>query len=209
MAPADRPHTMATMTTHARPAAGPPPDLAQIGARVRRIRHRLGMTVDEVARSADLSIGIVSQLERGQGNPSLSTLCRLADGIGVHVADLLKEDTSGRSAVVRADERTPLPLAADPPGLVRELLTPSLESPMQVIRTLMPPHTSHETRPFRHLGTESVHVLTGRLVIGVGHERFELDTGDTITYDCTLGHWWENPFDAPTELIGITVPLGA
>lgn len=197
------------MTPHARPAAGPPPDLEEVGARVRRLRHRLGMTVDELARASHLSAGIISQVERGQGNPSLSTLMRLADGVGVHVADLLKQDTSRRSGVVRRDQRLALPLAEDPPGLVREMLTPSLDSPMQVIRTVMPPRTSHEQRPFRHLGTEAVHVLSGRLVVGVGQERHELGPGDTITYDCTLGHWWQNESDEPAELIGITVALGS
>ncbi|HLS43981.1 MAG TPA: XRE family transcriptional regulator [Ornithinicoccus sp.] len=187
--------------------AGAPPDVADVGSRVRRIRQQLGLTVEEFARASGLSAGIVSQLERGQGNPSFSTLCRLAEGLGVHVAELLREDSSHRSALVRADNRLQLPLAEDPEGLVRELLTPTLESPMQVIRTVMPAHTSHERRPFRHLGTESVHVLAGRLVVVIGDERHELEAGDTITYDCTLGHWWENSSDEPAELIGMTVPL--
>lgn len=190
------------------PTTGPSPEVADVGLRVRRIRQRLGLTVEEFARDSGLSTGIVSQLERGQGNPSFSTLCRLAEGLGVHLSDLVKEDGSGRSALVRADHRLQLPLAEDPEGLVRELLTPSLDTPMQVIRTVMPPHTSHEQRPFRHLGTETVHVLSGRLVMVIGEERHELAAGDTITYDCTLGHWWENASGQPAELIGITVPLG-
>lgn len=195
------------MTGSTRPSAGPPPDVTKIGRRVRAMRRRLGMTVEELARAADLSAGIISQLERGQGNPSLSTLCGLADGIGVHVAELLRQDAAEPSAIVRATGRTPLSLPEDPEGLVRELLSPSLESPMQVIRTLMPPQTSHETRTFRHLGTETVHVLRGRLVVGIGEDRHELAAGDTITYDCTLGHWWANPFDEPVEVVGVTVPL--
>lgn len=166
------------------------------------------MTVEELAQRAGLSVGIVSQLERGQGNPSLSTLCRLADGVGVHVTALLQEDPGDVSPVVRAAGRTRLPLPEDPAGLVRELLTPSLDAPLQVIRTVMPARSSHEARPFRHLGTESVHVLVGRLVVGVGDDVHELAAGDTVTYDCTRGHWWKNPFDEPAELIGITVPLG-
>lgn len=197
------------MTGHHRPSVALPPDMAELGQRVHRIRRRLDMTVDEVGRLADLSAGFISQLERGHGNPSISRLCRLADALGVHVSDLLKPESSPRSAVVRASERTAIALPEDPGGLVRELLTPSLESPMQVIRTQMPPRTTHEQRPFRHLGTESVHVLAGRLVVGVGDDRFELETGDTVTYDCTLGHWWENPYAEVAELIGITVPLGS
>ena len=174
---------------------------------MRRIRQRLGLTVEELARASGLSAGMISQLERGQGNPSLTTMGRLADGLGVRVAELVREDSSDRSALVRAADRLELPLAEDPEGLVRELLTPTLESPMQVIRTRMPAHTSHEQRPFRHLGTESVHVLAGQLVVVIGDERHELEVGDTITYDCTLGHWWENTSDEPAELIGMTVAL--
>lgn len=196
-----------TMSTHARPAAGPPPDAALIGRRVRDIRRGMGMTVEELARRAGVSVGNISQLERGQGNPSLSTLSGLADGVGVHVTALLREESGERAPVVRASERLPLPLPEDPEGLVRELLTPSLDTPMQVIRTVMPARTSHEARPFRHLGTESVHVLSGQLVVGIGEEVHELVAGDTITYDCTHGHWWKNPYDEPAELIGITVPL--
>lgn len=192
-----------------RAAVPGPPAVAEIGGRIRRIRRHLGLTVEDLGESAEVSVGLISQLERGRGNPSLSTLCRLADGLGVHVGELLKPDASARSAVVRAGERTRLPLPNDPAGLVRELLTPSLEAPMQVIRTTMPPHTSHEQRPFRHLGTESVHVLSGSIVVGVGPDRFDLGPGDTVTYDCTLGHWWENPHDQVAEVIGITVPLGS
>lgn len=196
------------MSTPARPSAGLPPDAALIGRRLRETRRGLGMTVEELAQRAGVSVGNVSQLERGRGNPSLSTLSRLADGVGVHVTALLREEAGDTSPVVRATGRTRLPLPEDPAGLVRELLTPSLDAPMQVIRTVMPARSSHEARPFRHLGTESVHVLAGRLVIGIGDEVHELDAGDTITYDCTHGHWWKNPFDEPAELIGITVPLG-
>ena len=196
------------MTTPIRAGLPGPPAVAEIGSRVRRTRRRLGMTVEDLAETADVSVGFVSQLERGRGNPSLSSLCRVADGLGIHVADLLKPDASARSAVVRADARRRLPLEGDPEGLVRELLTPSLESPMQLIRTTMPPHTSHEKRPFRHLGTESVHVLSGSMIVTVGSDRYELGPGDTVTYDCTQGHWWENPYDQAAEVIGITVPLG-
>ncbi|MCK0112563.1 cupin domain-containing protein [Ornithinimicrobium sp. F0845] len=64
------------------------------------------------------------------------------------------------------------------------------------------------SRASRRGTTESVHVLAGQLVVVIGEERHELQAGDTITYDCTLGHWWENTSAEPAELIGLTVPLG-
>ena len=50
--------------------------------------------------------------------------------------------------------------------------------------------------------------MVGEAIVGVGEDVHELGAGDTVTYDCTRGHWWKNPFEEPAELIGITVPLG-
>ena len=193
-------------------AVTPDYDVAALGAIVRRTRQRMGLSVEALAARSDLSAGLISQLERGRGNPSLQTLSRLAAALGTQLVALLQSAQRRGEPVVRADARLVLP-DLDPapdggPRPVRELLTPSLDSPLQVIRTVMPARSSHEARPFRHLGTESVHVLAGRLVVGVGEDVHELGAGDTVTYDCTRGHWWKNPFEEPAELIGITVPLG-
>ncbi len=91
---------------------------------------------------------------------------------------------------------------------MRELLSPPRNANLQVIRTVMPPGYSNRSRPFRHLGVESVHVLEGRLRVFSDTDEYLLEAGDTLTYDCSTPHWWENPDDRAAVILGSVIPLG-
>lgn len=96
-----------------------------VGRAVRAGRKRLGLSVQQFADRAEVSLGLVSTSERGQGNPSLHTLRRLSGVLGVPVGELLEpalEDVT----VIRNDQRhqLPVPDGPDEQRVVRELLTP-------------------------------------------------------------------------------------
>lgn len=174
-----------------------------VGRAVRAGRKRLGLSVQQFADQAEVSLGLVSTLERGQGNPSLHTLRRLAGVLGVPVGELLEpalEDVT----VIRADQRhqLPVPDGPDEQRVVRELLTPRGDTRLQVIRSTLPVGFTNEAHPFRHLATESVTVVTGRLLIVHGESRNGLGPGDTATYGCEPPHWWANLADEPTVVLG-------
>lgn len=177
--------------------------LGGIGQAVRRARRRLDLSVQQLADRAELSLGLVSQLERGLGNPSLQTLRSLADALGMPLAllvDPLLEDVS----VVRADARHLLPPPDGPPEqqVRRELLTPRGDNALQVIRSTLPVGFTNEPQPFRHLGTESVTVEQGRLLLVHGDRRVTLEPGDSATYDCSVPHWWANDWHERTVVLG-------
>lgn len=183
--------------------------VATAGASVRAIRRRLGLSVQALAERAGVSLGLVSQLERGMGNPSLLSLHRVAGALGVPVTALL-EEPSPELGVVPADRRHSLPPT---PGVaaelqaVRELLTPRGESTIQLIRSTLPPGFSNAERPFRHIGTECVTVVSGRLEVVHGDQRIELTEGDTATYGCSVPHWWANAASTPTVVLGAVTPF--
>ncbi|MDF2560254.1 MAG: putative transcriptional regulator [Microbacterium sp.] len=180
-----------------------------LGAAVRESRRRLGLSVQALAEKAGVSLGLVSQLERGMGNPSLQSIQRLAGALGVPVSQLLDEP-AGELAVVVRSKRHLMPPAADVPAeqqAVRELLTPRGESMLQLIRSTLPPGFTNETRPFRHIGTETVTVETGVLVVCQGDRRVELREGDTVTYGCSEAHWWANGADGVTVVLGAVTPF--
>ena len=78
--------------------------VAGLGAAVKAARKRLDLSIAELAQTAGVSLGFVSQLERGIGNPSLATISKLAAALGLTVSQLLEEQASD-FAVVRADAR--------------------------------------------------------------------------------------------------------
>jgi transcriptional regulator with XRE-family HTH domain len=65
-------------------------DAAQIvGVRIRRIRHGLGLSQEDVANLAEIHVTNYGKIERGAANPSLTTLVRIADALDANPAELV------------------------------------------------------------------------------------------------------------------------
>jgi len=181
--------------------------VVDLGQRLRSARQGR-FTVKELAKAAGVSSGLISEVERGQGNPSFRTLYRISQALGLRVGDLLSADSADREAsarIVRRDERKLLQLGEN--GLRWQLLTPDLQGKLEVLKTAIPPGFSNEGVPFQHIGEECVHLLAGTgLQITVEDEPFVLMEGDSITYDSGKTHWWSNPNETPATVIGVVTP---
>ena len=177
-----------------------------LGRRLRKARSGR-FTVRQLADAAGVSAGIISQVERGQGNPSFRTLYRISQALDLRVGDLIdgqQRPEAAGAAVVRADHRKRLQLGAQ--GLVYELLTPNLQGHLEMLLTRVSAGFSNENAPFRHEGEECVLLLDGSLEVKVGEVMYQLDTGDAITYDSGLTHWWRNPTDTQALIVGAVTP---
>lgn len=187
----------------------PPPDAAtevvELGRTLHATRKAAGLSVESLATASGVSAGLISQLERGHGNPSFHTLRRLAAALSVPLGHFLQGPESSTPMVVRAGERKRLTLPSDE-GLVYELLTPDLSGALEVLRSRIPPGFDNRARPFQHVGEECVHVLSGTLHVTVGARGFALEEGDSVTYDPSTPHCWVNESDEVAEIIGSVTP---
>ena len=179
-------------------------DVVVLGRVLRETRIAAQFSVEALAATAGVSAGLISQLERGRGNPSFLTLRRLATALQVPLGHFLQGPETGQM-VVRADRRKRLRLPTEP-GLVYELLTPGLGGTLEVLRSQIPPGFDNRDEPFRHTGEECVHLLSGTLQIGIGGRRYELAEGDSITYDSAVAHYWVNAADTVAVIIGAVTP---
>ncbi len=175
-----------------------------LGATLRSTRRASGLTVEALAAASSVSAGLISQLERGQGNPSFLTLRRLASALDVPIGHFLQGPEPETAMVVRAGERKRLHLAHE--SLVYELLTPNLGGALEVLRSQIPAGFDNRERPFQHTGEECVHLLTGELEVSVGARRFTLHEGDSITYDSGIPHWWANTSGVGAVIVGVVTP---
>ncbi len=163
-------------------------------------------TVQQLATAASVSSGLISQLERGIGNPSFKTLQAIAAALDLRIGDLVEaaSPTDVRPMLVRRNERARLQVFNG--GPVYELLTPNLRGKLEVLETLLPPGFSNRDEPFQHDGEELVVVLEGAVDVAVGDTLGSLETGDAITYDSGMPHWWENNTDQPATVLGVVTP---
>jgi transcriptional regulator with XRE-family HTH domain len=195
------------------PAPGPAPlsaddkaraDARALGRLVRSIRVSRGMSIEALAKVAEVSAGGISQIERGVGNPAFTTLVKMAYGMGVPVGSFLRTDQEEIGLVVRKDRRKRLMPSEE--GLVYELLTPDLQRRLEMIRAQIAVGFDNSERPFVHEGEECVHLLDGELLIYIDGDEYHLTEGDSITSDPMVPHWYRNPFRQPAILISAITP---
>src|SRR3954467_15834989 len=85
---------------------------AVLGRRVRHLRKARGLSLKQVATRSGISIGLLSQIERGRSSPSVRVLASLADSLAVGLGSLFEEDPAPSrpevGLIVRRDERKQL-----------------------------------------------------------------------------------------------------
>jgi len=95
-------------------------------------------------------------------------------------------DDKKQSAIVRKNERRVLKFPES--HLTYELLTPDLSKRMEIIRTRIEPGANTCTKPLSHKGEECTLVIQGKMLIQIGENEYELETGDTIYYIASIPH---------------------
>lgn len=170
--------------------------LSDLGGRIRLLRKERELTTEKLAEAAGVSAGLVSQIERGNGNPSFATLVQLAHGLQMPIGQLLEPEET-KKVVVRKDERRRL----DGHGLTNtdggryELLTPDLNGALEANWVVTPPGYDTSATPYRHNGEEFGIVLSGMKDVYLDGVRHRLHAGDSIRYASTIPHWYVNPSD--------------
>lgn len=182
--------------------------IPQYGQKLGLLRLAANLTVEELAAKAGVSIGLVSQLERGIGNPSFNTMAKLAYALGVPVGTFFTGPLPV-DPVVRKGGRKKLMHAAfdgENPAPVYELLTPDLQRKLEVIWVELPPGQSNQEAPFIHDTEECGILLSGIVEVYLGDKVHVLHPGDSISFNGLVPHWYRNPGKKPAVSIWIVTP---
>ena len=110
----------------------PPLTVQVVGNEIKRLRKLQGWTLEQLASASGVSAGLLSQVERGQGNPSFNTLVQVAHALGIPVARLVSGEQM-TSPVLRREDRRRLNFPNEE-IVVAELLTSRPDSALEVIR---------------------------------------------------------------------------
>jgi transcriptional regulator with XRE-family HTH domain len=178
-------------------------EITILGRKLRELRHAKHMSLEELVERTGLSIGLLSQIERGKGNPSFVTLMKVADALDIQLGHFFSE-TLETQCIVRKGQRRRIYFPA--PGLTYELLTPDLNRRLEVVLARLEPGVRTQEGPFSHEGEECLVLMNGVLEAHVGDEVFMLYEGDAITFDCTMPHWYYNPGPEVAETFGAITP---
>jgi len=172
-----------------------------IAARLRRLRLQQKLTLTAAARTVGISASLLSAVERGQANPSVATLQKLTHLYGTNVLSFFGDGDGGRRLVRPRDRKVLQPY----PGLQMELLafgTPVMEPHLYRIA---PGASSGGS--YHHEGEEFIYVIQGSLEMWLDEiKRYVLETGDSLYFESTHTHRWENLSNGETVLLWVNTP---
>lgn len=186
-------------------------DQSRMGERLRAARRAQGLSLRELSQHLGVSASLISQVETGRANPSVSTLYAIAAELDISLDELLFGDRRatvpkrGEPAMLSGVERMLQPaetrkrirLAS---GVTWDRLTPTSEpdSEFLFVTYEVGGASSHDGFQ-RHLGHEWGYVLDGVLEVHIGFEVITLSPGDAISFDSTTPHRLANNGDVPVH----------
>jgi len=150
-----------------------------IGERIRTRRAELGLTLRDLAGQVDLTASFLSLVERDQADPSIKSLRKVAEALGVPMLHFLTE--ADPDPVVRRDGRKVLMLPNSP--VTYELLTPDLNRKLEMFVARVLPSHENIAQPLPFPSEECILVLEGSLSVQLGEVEYHLEAGDSIYFE--------------------------
>lgn len=170
-----------------------------VGQRLKELREERRMSIRSLATKSNLSANALSMIERGKTSPSVSTLYKLSDALGVPITEFFGPAPEKQNAIlVKADSRARVPFSRGLwEGLGGEQFTGRVEPFILTLEsgTTSGPHN------MVHSGHEFIFVLRGHLEYLVEKQVYLLDAGDSLLFAANLNHRWRNPSNVVTNAL--------
>lgn len=178
-----------------------------VGKKIRALRMARGLSLKDVAERSGLSMGFLSQAERGLSSPSLRSLGQLSEVFSVSIANFFPERESSSDAngpVLRESQRPSLVFWGT--GITKEILTPPQPCEnAELVTYLMciEPQGSSGDETFTHEGLEAGFILEGSLEIQIDEDTFILEQGDGFRFSSRVPHRFLNITKTPTRIMWV------
>jgi transcriptional regulator with XRE-family HTH domain len=179
-----------------------------VAQHVRTLRTGRGWSLDELAGRSAVSKGMIVQIEAARTNPSVGTLCRLADAFGVAVTALLESADERPVRVSRAAD-APILWRGARGGIAR--LLGGLKGPdfVELWEWVLEPADRHGSDDHPAGTRELLHVTAGELTVAIGGVAHRVGAGDTLDFAADIAHEYRNDGDAAARVVMVVVtPAG-
>jgi transcriptional regulator with XRE-family HTH domain len=170
-----------------------------VATRLHELRDERRMSMRTLASRSGLSANALSMIERGKSSPSVSTLYKLAEALGVPITAFFGPQTNRSQVVfIKADERKRVPFQRGVwEGLGGEQFSGRVEPFMITLES----GASSGLHDIMHTGHEFVFCLRGNLEYQVENQVFDLKAGDSLLFLANLRHRWRNTGNTVTNVL--------
>jgi len=162
----------------------------RVGRRLRALRLERKLSLADLAAKTGISIGALSQIERGLSSLRVRVIWPLAAALDVEPSALIADqgdDPGNDLYCVRGNRRKSIPVRSE--GIAKELLSPPAAALTGLMVTVEP---GGGTDAYNHPGHEFGLVLAGEIELSIDAATYSLRQGDSFAFKSTLAHAFRN-----------------
>jgi transcriptional regulator with XRE-family HTH domain len=175
----------------------------ELGEKIRSLRLKQKISIEQLSGMTGLSKGLISQIERDITGPSVASLWKVSKALNVTM-NYFFDEYDDFNQVVRKEGRKKLMMGrAD---RIYELLSPDLKKQIEMLWIEIEPNECNSDELISHEGEECGVVIKGTLRVLSGEKFYDLNEGDSIYLDSTIPHKYLNMGDEQSVSIWAMVP---
>jgi transcriptional regulator with XRE-family HTH domain len=170
-----------------------------LGANLRRLRSKRGLSLERLAKLSTVSRAMLSQVELGYSAPTINVIWRIANALGVPFSALLTVPDVATTRVLRAAEGKLL-TSHDGAFTSRALFPFDSTRRTEFYELRIQPRGVEHAAPHAPGTTENLVVASGAATVRVGDDVVRLATGDAVLFTADVAHTYQNETDQPCVL---------
>lgn len=161
-----------------------------IGNRLKDIRNKRNLSLDEVARLTGVSKAMLGQIERGKSNPTVSTLWKIATGLKISFSLFIDENQEDLKVI---DQNDISPIIEDNNRMKLYPIFPfDANKGFEIFTIELEPDCNHISTPHNEGVEEYIIVTEGQIEININSEIFILQKGNSMRFMANLPHSYKN-----------------
>jgi len=161
-----------------------------IGNKLKDIRNKRKLSLDEVTKLTGVSKAMLGQIERGQSNPTVSTLWKIATGLKVSFSLFIDENQDDLKVI---DQNDISPIIEDNNRMKLYPIFPfDANKGFEIFTIELEPDCNHISTPHNDGVEEYIIVTEGQIEININDKKFILKKGNSIRFMANSPHSYKN-----------------
>ena len=170
-----------------------------ISVNLKKIRQGKKMSLDDASEQTGISKSMLGQIERGDSNPTISTIAKIVSGLHITIDDLIVSP-SHNTYVVNKEKMTPAKEIAGQYAIYNYFPFDEKRN-FEIYSVIIQPNGIYQSGSHGEKSSEYIMVTSGTLTLKIEDEFYEVETGNAIRFDSNKEHRYINNGKSPLEFI--------
>lgn len=174
---------------------------SELGARIKQLRQEKNLTLKEIAERAELSISFISQLEHNKTSATLESFKKISEALNVSPGYFFNSNENTQTKIVKGNTEELNLMKND---FIYKDLKGAMDNPLFLPIFVVLHPGDNPGNNFTHEGQEYLYVLEGVLTVLINDEVFTLVKDDSIFFDSSNPHYWQNNTNEPVKFLCVS-----